>query len=168
MLNGAQAQYYYTHQSHKPSASIYQLKTLEPSLEDMNTAAYHPSRHIRHYSDVTHSRKQHRNSHRHEHRRAESEHTFVHAQKISGNCMVPSSYYDQQDSEDSSSGCSTPPPQQQPSTRLQGLALDKYECPQCDKKFSRPSSLRTHIFSHTGEKPHMCNHQFCFRTFSSQ
>lgn len=28
----------------------------------------------------------------------------------------------------------------------------KHKCPQCSKRFTRPSSLQTHIFSHTGEK----------------
>ncbi|KAK4519651.1 ubiquitin-protein ligase peroxin 12 [Mucor velutinosus] len=170
MLDGAQVnpqyqQYHYTPPSYKPPVSIYQLQTLEPSLENMNNAAYHRSRHMRHYSDVTQSRK-HQNYHRYEHRRAVSEHAFDHARNKSTNCMMPHFCYDQQDSEDSSSGCSTPPPQQQPCVRLQGLALDKYDCPHCDKRFSRPSSLRTHIYSHTGEKPYTCNHPDCNRTFS--
>lgn len=153
-------------QLNKPSASLYQLKTLEPSLESISVTTYRHSKHMRHYSDVTQSRKHHP-YHHHEHRRALSEHTFDQAQKTLSNYMMPHPYYyDQQDSEDSSSGCSTPPPQQRPSVRLQGLALDKYDCPHCDKKFSRPSSLQTHIYSHTGEKPHMCNHRHCFRTFS--
>ncbi|SAL96533.1 hypothetical protein [Absidia glauca] len=44
----------------------------------------------------------------------------------------------------------------------------KYICHQCNKSFSRPSSLRTHIFSHTGEKPFACPYQHCDRTFSVQ
>ncbi|KAI8344572.1 hypothetical protein BC941DRAFT_408998 [Chlamydoabsidia padenii] len=44
----------------------------------------------------------------------------------------------------------------------------KYMCHQCTKSFSRPSSLRTHIFSHTGEKPFACPYQHCDRTFSVQ
>ncbi|KAG8685214.1 hypothetical protein FRC09_014889 [Ceratobasidium sp. 395] len=28
----------------------------------------------------------------------------------------------------------------------------KYECTGCDKRFERPSQLRTHMLSHTGEK----------------
>ncbi|KAI9104128.1 hypothetical protein DFS34DRAFT_572613, partial [Phlyctochytrium arcticum] len=38
-----------------------------------------------------------------------------------------------------------------------------YTCPHCAKHFSRPSSLRTHINSHTGEKPYSCP---CGRKFS--
>ncbi|ORX44271.1 hypothetical protein DM01DRAFT_1258936, partial [Hesseltinella vesiculosa] len=44
----------------------------------------------------------------------------------------------------------------------------KYPCPQCTKTFSRPSSLRTHIFSHTGEKPYGCPFEGCGRRFSVQ
>ncbi|ORZ08998.1 hypothetical protein BCR42DRAFT_291872, partial [Absidia repens] len=44
----------------------------------------------------------------------------------------------------------------------------KYICPHCTKSFSRPSSLRTHIFSHSGEKPFACPYQGCDRSFSVQ
>lgn len=40
----------------------------------------------------------------------------------------------------------------------------KYECTGCDKRFERPSQLRTHMLSHTGEKPHAC--EDCGRRFS--
>ncbi|KAI8593134.1 hypothetical protein BDZ88DRAFT_384616, partial [Geranomyces variabilis] len=39
----------------------------------------------------------------------------------------------------------------------------RYTCPRCAKRFTRPSSLRTHLNSHTGEKPHGCH---CGRRFS--
>lgn len=42
----------------------------------------------------------------------------------------------------------------------------KFECSYCNKKFSRPSSLRTHIHSHTGEKPFRCDAPGCGRCFS--
>ncbi|ORZ24405.1 hypothetical protein BCR42DRAFT_317957 [Absidia repens] len=44
----------------------------------------------------------------------------------------------------------------------------KYLCHECYKSFSRPSSLRTHMFSHSGEKPFACPHPGCDRTFSVQ
>jgi len=28
----------------------------------------------------------------------------------------------------------------------------KHKCKVCDKRFTRPSSLQTHMYSHTGEK----------------
>jgi hypothetical protein len=43
--------------------------------------------------------------------------------------------------------------------------VKRYKCTYCDKKFSRPSSLQTHIYSHTGEKPFAC-HLGCGRAFS--
>lgn len=42
----------------------------------------------------------------------------------------------------------------------------KFECNFCSKRFTRPSSLRTHIHSHTGEKPYKCNAPGCGRCFS--
>ncbi|KAI8912127.1 hypothetical protein BC831DRAFT_393796, partial [Entophlyctis helioformis] len=42
----------------------------------------------------------------------------------------------------------------------------KYECLECSKRFSRPSSLRTHMHSHTGEKPFLCPIPECGRKFS--
>lgn len=44
----------------------------------------------------------------------------------------------------------------------------KYICPYCEKGFTRPSSLRTHTYSHTGEKPFRCSEPMCGRKFSVQ
>lgn len=44
--------------------------------------------------------------------------------------------------------------------------LGKFQCHYCMKRFSRPSSLRTHIHSHTGEKPFRCDVPGCGRCFS--
>ncbi|KAI9495307.1 hypothetical protein BDB00DRAFT_870459 [Zychaea mexicana] len=44
----------------------------------------------------------------------------------------------------------------------------KYKCAYCSKGFSRPSSLRIHIYSHTGEKPFDCPEPGCGRRFSVQ
>jgi hypothetical protein len=43
---------------------------------------------------------------------------------------------------------------------------DRYICPTCSKAFSRPSSLRIHSHSHTGEKPFKCPHAGCGKAFS--
>lgn len=39
-------------------------------------------------------------------------------------------------------------------------------CPICQKQFKRPSSLQTHIYSHTGEKLFKCPWVDCGRLFS--
>jgi uncharacterized Zn-finger protein len=43
---------------------------------------------------------------------------------------------------------------------------DRYICQICSKAFSRPSSLRIHSHSHTGEKPFKCPHAGCGKAFS--
>ncbi|KAH7099312.1 hypothetical protein BKA62DRAFT_710078 [Auriculariales sp. MPI-PUGE-AT-0066] len=42
----------------------------------------------------------------------------------------------------------------------------KYDCPYCGKRFDRPSSVKIHITSHTGEKPYVCAYPGCGRRFS--
>ncbi len=39
-------------------------------------------------------------------------------------------------------------------------------CPYCSKEFSRPSSLQTHTYTHTGEKPFICDFDSCGKKFS--
>ncbi|ORZ06870.1 hypothetical protein BCR42DRAFT_456209 [Absidia repens] len=47
-------------------------------------------------------------------------------------------------------------------------AASRYVCPYCHKRFSRPSSLRIHTYSHSGEKPFVCPEVGCGRRFSVQ
>ncbi|CAO3591788.1 unnamed protein product [Absidia cylindrospora] len=47
-------------------------------------------------------------------------------------------------------------------------ATSRYMCPYCQKRFSRPSSLRIHTYSHSGEKPFICPEIGCGRRFSVQ
>ncbi|KAI8813729.1 hypothetical protein BJ742DRAFT_653547, partial [Cladochytrium replicatum] len=40
------------------------------------------------------------------------------------------------------------------------------QCQHCNKAFSRPSSLTTHTYTHTGERPFGCTIPGCGRSFS--
>ncbi|KAJ2824122.1 hypothetical protein IWW50_003483 [Coemansia erecta] len=42
----------------------------------------------------------------------------------------------------------------------------KYECKHCKKRFSRPSSLTSHVYTHTGERPFACDYPGCTKRFS--
>ena len=42
----------------------------------------------------------------------------------------------------------------------------KHQCKICDKRFARPSSLQTHMYSHIVEKPYACRAEGCGRRFS--
>ncbi|KAK9761742.1 hypothetical protein K7432_013130 [Basidiobolus ranarum] len=48
-------------------------------------------------------------------------------------------------------------------TRVTGR---KYECNVCQKHFNRPSTLKTHMYSHTGERPFVCHYEGCNKRFS--
>ena len=64
----------------------------------------------------------------------------------------------------------TPPPQSHLmstfSSKTVVKSTKKHVCEICGKRFTRPSSLQTHSYSHTGEKPFKCDVDGCGRHFS--
>lgn len=52
------------------------------------------------------------------------------------------------------------------SSKMSANTQKKHKCKICDKRFTRPSSLQTHMYSHTGEKPFACDVEGCGRHFS--
>lgn len=52
------------------------------------------------------------------------------------------------------------------SSKVSSSTQKKHKCRVCDKRFTRPSSLQTHMYSHTGEKPFSCEVEGCGRHFS--
>lgn len=52
------------------------------------------------------------------------------------------------------------------SSKVTTSSQKKHKCKICDKRFTRPSSLQTHMYSHTGEKPFACEIDGCGRHFS--
>lgn len=52
------------------------------------------------------------------------------------------------------------------SSKVSSSSQKKHKCKVCEKRFTRPSSLQTHMYSHTGEKPFACDVEGCGRHFS--
>ena len=66
-------------------------------------------------------------------------------------------------------GAGLPAPQSmmgQFNSKISSSTQKKHKCKVCDKRFTRPSSLQTHMYSHTGEKPYACEVEGCGRHFS--
>lgn len=53
-----------------------------------------------------------------------------------------------------------------PASAAYPLPQERYNCPECGRAFSRPSSLKIHTYSHTGEKPFYCPVRGCNKNFS--
>ena len=52
-------------------------------------------------------------------------------------------------------------------TNLNSLSRPKkYQCEYCSLSLCNRGQLRSHIRSHTGERPYRCDHQFCNKTFT--
>ena len=49
-------------------------------------------------------------------------------------------------------------------------SISYHHCPYpgCEKFFTRPSRLQTHLLSHTGEKPFHCTDENCGKAYSRQ
>ncbi|CAE6437536.1 unnamed protein product [Rhizoctonia solani] len=57
-------------------------------------------------------------------------------------------------------------PVQQQNTTAAGAGSRRHVCSECGQTFDRPSSLQTHMNTHTGEQPFQCPYEGCGRKFS--
>ncbi|KIL65991.1 hypothetical protein M378DRAFT_76171 [Amanita muscaria Koide BX008] len=85
-------------------------------------------------------------------------------------CLPGQGIHSSLESDEKEHGSRAQRPQSRPSSSEGSnggkVATAKYSCPYCGKGFNRPSSLKIHINSHTGEKPFICPVESCRRSFS--
>jgi len=114
----------------------------------------------------------HHPSHPHQAHVHPSQHHPVHHQRAPPQTVMP-----YQDNSMGSNGNRTTPARRGPYLSRQRALLagldstspsSRYQCQYCHKQFSRPSSLRIHTYSHTGERPFKCSEEGCGRQFSVQ
>ncbi|CDH55467.1 hypothetical protein RO3G_05801 [Lichtheimia corymbifera JMRC:FSU:9682] len=91
-----------------------------------------------------------------------------HSPTLSPTHKIPQSPVSSDGASDSDSNDKTTTATSKSATNKDASSYNKYHCPYCDKGFSRPSSLRIHTYSHTGEKPFVCPEPGCSRKFSVQ
>ncbi|KAJ2780790.1 hypothetical protein H4R18_003258 [Coemansia javaensis] len=76
----------------------------------------------------------------------------------------------QQQHEPAAAQVPAPAPQAEDRFTIQYTEKEKrerrYECGYCKKRFQRPSSLTSHVYTHTGERPFACTFPGCSRRFS--
>ncbi|KAI9478039.1 MAG: hypothetical protein EXX96DRAFT_569343 [Benjaminiella poitrasii] len=168
---------------------------LEPRIDYLITNNHHNSKphrpsprsslHTRSYSDYTHpyptvttiasaTSIPTTNSAHVQHRRAFSATTFdtspLHHEQPS---VYPSTSSSSSSSDEPSSPIDHPEPHKDSKTQRSpspttNTKPHRYICTYCTKGFSRPSSLRIHTYSHTGERPFECPEEGCDRKFSVQ
>ncbi|CAO3671016.1 unnamed protein product [Umbelopsis vinacea] len=87
---------------------------------------------------------------------------------------TPNGPLDSNDEDENDDDERSPSPSNSSSSSSANLGVDsngrpnRYQCTYCQKAFSRPSSLRIHIYTHTGERPFICDAPHCGRRFSVQ
>lgn len=59
-------------------------------------------------------------------------------------------------------------PQAPPPTPPARAPQRMFACEICGRRFQRPSSLQVHVLSHTGEKPHVCQHPNCGKRYQTK
>ncbi|KAJ3053060.1 hypothetical protein HK097_005134 [Rhizophlyctis rosea] len=73
-----------------------------------------------------------------------------------GRSRMPSLIHSSTGSSGTSSGSGLTPITSTPASSENSPSHKRYICSTCGKRFSRPSSLKTHTHSHTGERPYVC------------
>ncbi|GJJ76490.1 hypothetical protein EMPS_08849 [Entomortierella parvispora] len=177
--HGSGAQY---HGSPLPTHASHQRHPSHDYLSNSHGHPHHPPSHrgpqpyppsVQHaQSSHPYQQQHHHAGHPHQVHVHPSQHHPPHHQRVPPQTAAP-----YQDNPMGSNGNRTTPARRGPYLSRQRALLagldstspsSRYQCQYCHKQFSRPSSLRIHTYSHTGERPFKCSEEGCGRQFSVQ
>ncbi|KAF9986388.1 hypothetical protein BGZ75_001850 [Mortierella antarctica] len=156
---------YPPHHSHHPQAHSYHGSPVQPQAQEFSSHQQQQQYQSRPVHIPQHPRSY---SYPHQHSGPYHQHGGPQYQSLPSNLALPNAAHPSSPKPPNRRG----PYLSRQRALLAGLETtspsSRYQCQYCHKRFSRPSSLRIHTYSHTGERPFKCSEEGCGRQFSVQ
>ncbi|KAF9573306.1 hypothetical protein EC968_008760 [Mortierella alpina] len=166
--------HYAPHHSRHPQAHSYHGSPVQPQSQEFSSSHQQQQQHPQQQQQQYQSRPMHIPQHPrsysypHQHSGPYHQHGGPHYQSLPSNLAMPNAAHPSSPKPPNRRG----PYLSRQRALLAGLEAtspsSRYQCQYCHKRFSRPSSLRIHTYSHTGERPFKCSEEGCGRQFSVQ
>ncbi|KAF9283666.1 hypothetical protein BGZ68_005222 [Mortierella alpina] len=160
--------HYPPHHSHRPQAHSYHGSPVQPQSQEFSS--HQQQQQQQQYQSRPMHIPQHPRSYSYPHQHSGSyhQHGGPHYQSLPSSLALPNTAHPSSPKPPNRRG----PYLSRQRALLAGLEAtspsSRYQCQYCHKRFSRPSSLRIHTYSHTGERPCKCSEEGCGRQFSVQ